>query len=445
MSFVDEYRQKLVSADEAVKVVKSGDWVDYGMTLSVPYDLDIALAKRKDELKDIKVRGLLAPRPLQIVEQDKEGSVFTYDSWHFSGYERSNQTNNVYFTPHLYRNKPLHYRKSLTVDVAMMMVAPMDDKGYFSFSLTNSASKAILETAKIVILEVNEKLPRTCGLSEDAIHISEVDYIVEGSNLDIPTIPKAPVTDVDRKIAELIVPEIPNGAVLQLGIGGLPNYIGEALANSDIKDLGVHTEMLVDAYLDLEKAGKLTNNSKNIDKGRGVWAFCMGSQELYDWVRENPASASAPVNYTNSPYVIAQNDNVISVNNCIEIDLFGQVCAESSGTRQISGTGGQLDFVTGAYMSNGGKSFICLSSSFTDKKTGELKSRIVPTLPLGGIVSVPRSQVHYIATEYGVVNLAGRSTWEMAEALISIAHPQFRDALVKQAEAVNIWRKSNKR
>ena len=206
----------------------------------------------------------------------------------------------------------------------------------------------------------------------------------------------------------------------------------------------MHTEMLVDAYLTLYEQGKLTNKRKVLDKGKGAWTFCLGSRKLYDWVDVNPSLAAYPVDYTNDPAVIAQMDNFISVNNCVEVDLYGQISAESAGVRHISGTGGQLDFVTGSYLSRGGKSFICFRSSANDKKSGRNSSRVVPTLPTGGIVTDPRSQVHFLVTEWGKVNLAGCSTWERAEKIISIAHPDFREDLIKEAEKMNIWRRSNK-
>ena len=270
--------------------------------------------------------------------------------------------------------------------------------------------------------------------------------IVEGNNEPIGILPGggAP-TDVDVAVAKLIVEEIPNGACLQLGIGGMPNTVGSMIAESDLKDLGVHTEMYVDAFVDIARAGKINGSQKNIDRGRQVYAFGAGTQKLYDYIHENPALMSAPVNYTNDVRTIAALDNFISINNAVDVDLFGQVNAESSGIKHISGAGGQLDFVLGAYLSKGGKSFICCSSTFMDKKTGKLASRIRPTLAPGSIVTDTRANIHYLVTEYGKVCLKGLSTWERAEAIISVAHPDFRDELISQAEAMHIWRKSNKR
>ncbi|MBT9147672.1 MAG: Succinyl-CoA:coenzyme A transferase [Syntrophomonadaceae bacterium] len=212
----------------------------------------------------------------------------------------------------------------------------------------------------------------------------------------------------------------------------------------DHGDIGCHTEMLVDAYLSLFKAGKLTNSSKNTDRGKSAWTFCFGSQKLYDWVDHNPSLAAYPVSYTNSPHIMSQNDNLITINNCVEVDLFGQISSESAGTRQISGTGGQLDFLTGGFMSKGGKSFICFTATCADKDNGMVRSRVVLVLPPGETVTGPRAQAHYLVTEYGKVNLSGLSTRERAEKVISLAHPDFRDELVKEAQELNIWRWSNK-
>ena len=287
-------------------------------------------------------------------------------------------------------------------------------------------------------------MPRCHGGSEANVHISQVSYIVEGDNPAIGELGAGgPATDVDKKVAELIVDQIPNGACLQLGIGGMPNAVGSLIAESDLKDLGVHTEMYVDAFVDIAKAGKITGAKKNIDRYRQAYGFGAGTKKMYDYLDENPELMSAPVSYTNDIKNIAALDNFISINNCVDLDLYGQISSESSGTKHISGAGGQLDFVLGAYMSNGGKSFICCSSTFTDKQ-GVVHSRIRPTLVDGSVVTDTRANTHYIVTEYGMVNVKGLSTWQKAEAIISVAHPDFRDELIKEAEKMHIWRRSNK-
>lgn len=440
------YREKLVSPEKAAEVVKSGDWVDYSFCLGQPIAIDKALAKRKEELVDVKIRGGIRMSPLAVIEADPKREHFIYNSWHFSGLERKLCDQGLCnYIPMLYRNLPLYYRKSLQVDVAFLSVSPIDEAGYFSFSLTNSASMAIVEKAAVVVIEVQPNLPVVKHGQEEKVHIDQVDFIVENIEQPLSTLPEIKATEAELKIATSIMAEIPDGATIQLGIGGLPNTIGTMLAKSDLRDLGFHTEMLVDAYRIMDEAGKLTNMKKSLYKGKGVFSFCAGSESLYEWVRNNDDIAACPVNYVNDPAVIAQLDNFISINNCIEVDLYGQVTAEASGKRQISGTGGQLDFLTGAYLSNGGKGFIALTSTFTDRKTGELKSRLVPSLPEFTAITNPRTQAHYLVTEWGIADLAGRSTWERAERVIEIAHPKFHESLIQEADKLGIWCRSNKR
>lgn len=444
MNFAEEYKRKLKTPEEAVKLVKDGDWVDYSVGIGFPVLLDAALAKRKDELRDIKIRGSLAMQPIQAVEQDRERRTFTYNSWHCSGYERKLCDEGLCnYIPMIFRNMASYYRRYLTVNVAMISVAPMDSKGFFNFSMVNCTTRAILDAADLIILEVNEHMPCVYGGQEDCIHISEVDVVVEGEHKPLAQLPVPPATEIDEKIASLLLPHIPDGATIQLGIGGMPNSVGKLMAESDLKDLGMHTELLSDGFVDLYEAGKLTNSRKTLHRGKGVFGIALGSQRLYDWVGENQGLLSFPMDYVNQPSVMAQMENMISINNCIAIDLYGQVSSESAGTRHISGTGGQLDFSTGAYDAPGGKGFICMTSSYRDK-AGNLKSRILPKFTEGDIITTPRTQAFYIVTEYGIVNLAGRSTWERAELLISLAHPDFRDELIAAADKQKIWRSSNR-
>ena len=441
--YASEYRKKLVSAEQAAGLVRSGMWLDYGMALCMPVAVDAALAQRRDELTGVSIRGIMAMRPLAVVEQDPEQKAFSYSSWHLSALERHwAEHGRCDYIPMAYSNKPEIYRKCLEVDIAFLSVPPMDRHGFFNFSLANSATMAVLETAKTVVLEINEALPVCRGGLEECIHIRNVDYIVEGGRHPLVELPASPVSDVERRIASQIVSQLKDGSTIQIGIGGVPNAVGEVLAESDLKDLGMHTEMLADAFLKLHQCGKLTNARKNIDRHKGVWSFCAGSTELYDWVADNPGLASYPVNYTNAPHIMGQNNRLITINCCIEADLFAQISSESSSVRQISGTGGQLDFVHGSFISDGGKSFICMASTFTDKKSGEVKSRIVPVLPQGEIVTAPRSQIHQLVTEWGAAVLAGLSIKERCQAIIGLAHPDFRDQLGREAEKLGLTKRS---
>lgn len=447
MGYAEEYQKKLVSADEAVKVVQSGDWVDYGWCNGTADALDQALAKRTDELKDVNVRGGILLKLPAIFEREDAGEHFTWNSWHMSGVERKLISRGcAYYAPIRYSELPRYYRESNTKKnaVAMFQVAPMDKHGFFNFGPNASHLAAVVETSAKVIVEVNENMPRCLGGTENNVHISDVDFIVEGSNPPIGELGGGgAASEVDKAVAKLIVNEIPDGACLQLGIGGMPNAVGSLIAESDLKDLGVHTEMYVDAFVDIAKAGKINGSRKNIDRFRQAFAFGCGTKKMYDYLDENPEILSAPVSYTNDIRSISALDNFMSINNAVDLDLFGQINSESSGTKHISGAGGQLDFVLGAYLSKGGKSFICCSSTYKTKD-GQVKSRILPTLNPGSIVTDTRANTHFLVTEFGIVNIKGLSTWEKAEAIISIAHPDFRDELIAEAEKMNIWRRSNK-
>lgn len=445
MKVYEEYHNKLKTPEEAVKIVKDGDWVDYSQTCSFPAALDRALASRRDELHDVKVRNAISMKPIQIVEQDREQQAFTYNVWHCSGLDRSYvDQGQAYFTPMLFRDCGSYYSKGIApVDVAMVSVSPMDEHGNFSFGLTNCCMQEILDAANYIIVEVNEQMPFVYGMACDHIHIRDVDCVVESSD-DICTVPRSEAKEIDRQIANQIFPYLEDGVTLQLGIGGMPNALGSLIAQSDLKDLGMHTELMSDGYLDLYKAGKITNGRKKLQRCKGVFSICNGSKELYEFLDHNIDVLSAPMCYVNNPETIRQLDHFISINGCMAMDLYGQVCSESAGTRQISGTGGQVDFVTGAYAAEHGKAFLAMTSAFTDKK-GQTHSRILPKFTEGDIITTPRAQAPYMVTEYGVACLSGRTVWQRAEAIISIAHPAFRDELIAAAEVQKIWRRSNKR
>ena len=434
---LNDYSMKFVTPEvAAAKAVRSGDWVDYGFGAGFPELMDKALAGRKGELKDVKIRGGLVIRPrIETVECDPEQSSFSYYSWHIGDYERTLQSRGLcQFIPMILRSLPELYRRHIRVDVAFVPVSLPDKHGYCGLGISNYAWRTIFENARTVVFEINEHLPRLQGVDGcHRVHLSEADFIVEGKHEPLPLRTYRAPSPLDIEIAKHVVKEIPDGAVLSLGVGGVPFTVAQMLAESDVKDLGCHTGTISDAFLALYRAGKLTNKMKEIDNGYSSWNLAMGSQELYDWLDEEPMLfRPADVDYIHSPERISSMKHVISVNGGVELDLMGQENAESAGSRQLSGTGGQLDFLEGAFRSEGGKGFVCLAATHK-KKDGSLKSNIVPFIQGGSTVSAPRGMIQYVATEYGVAKLSGLSLRERAEAMIGIAHPDFRDELGRYA------------
>jgi acyl-CoA hydrolase len=407
-------------------------WLDYGGALSQPDAFDKALAARRDALDNVKIRSTLSLRPRAVLEADPEGKHFFWFSWHFSGYDRKkHDAGRCNYIPLNLGEVPDYYRRFVgPVDIVILKTCPMDDDGYFNLSATNVWHRAVIERARMVIVEVSEGLPYVYG-EQNGIHISEVDYIIQGDNEPAPELPNPPPGEIDRAVARQIAAEVGDGACLQIGIGGMPNAVCSLLLESGVSDLGIHTEMLVDGIVDLYKAGRVTGSRKTLDRGKIIYTFALGSKELYQTIHRNQDFNCCPVEYTNSPHIIMQNERMISINNTTQVDLQGQAASESDGHRHISGTGGQLQFVRGAYAAQGGKSFICLASTY--ERRGERRSRIVLNLTPGNIVTTPRSDVMYVVTEYGMVNLKGKSVAERAQALISIAHPDFREGLERQA------------
>jgi butyryl-CoA:acetate CoA-transferase len=445
VDYCAEYLRKLTPVDEAVKVVKSGDLVHYGEFVMNSSYLDAALAKRVDELYNVNIRTTTCPFQPKTVLADPERNHIVYDDYHMSAASRKlhdkSLCNYIPFTYH--EGNSFYDRGYLDPDVAFIKVAPMDKHGFFNFGTSVSFTPNICDKSKIVVAEVNNYIPICLGGSRESIHISEIDYIVEGDNQPLAQLPELPISDIDKTIASLVMGEIEDGACLQLGIGAMPNTVGAMIAQSNLKDLGVHTEMLCDSFVDMYEAGRITGKCKQLDKRKMVYTFAMGTNKLYNFLDKNPSCAIYPVEYTNDPFIIGQNDKVVGINNAIEVDLYGQVASESSGIRHISGTGGQLDFILGSYYSKGGKGLICLTSTFVNKN-GSLQSRIKPMLTPGAVVTVPRSINFYVITEYGIAMLKGKSTWQRAEALINIAHPDLRDELIREAERMRIWVRSNK-
>ena len=443
LNCVGLYKEKLTTAAKAVQIIKSGDWVDYGHFICAPIELDKALAKRVGELSDVKVRAVGFPGISQVAAVDPARTGFVYNNWHFTGGDRVLHDKGLCnYIPLLYHEGPGYYdRGSSDIDVYIVRTTPMDKDGMFNFGISNSFQRSQIERAKKVIVEVNNKIPYCFGGYNETIHISEVEYVVETDNPELFCLPEPAIGEVDQNIAERVVAEVENGSCLQLGIGAMPNAIGKMIASSGLKDLGVHTEMLCDSFVDMYEAGCISGRNKTGNLGKMVYTFALGSQKLYDFIDKNSVCSSFPVDYTNDFQRIAANDKAISVNNAVEVDLYGQVSSESFGFRQISGTGGQFDYNYGSYHSKGGKSFICLSSTKKDK-AGNIKSRIQPFLENGTIVTLPRTITQCVVTEYGMAELKGKSTWERAEALIGIAHPDFREELCQKAQKMNIWNTS---
>ena len=449
------YKEKLRTAAEAARIIEPGDWVDYGMFNGKPVAFDQALAARKEELSDINVMTAVTVPPIpEVVMKDPQGNVFSYLDLHFSAASRIMQEKcgGVFYHPVVFGEAEEYFYQSLDDPekigaprrkAFVVRTTPMDKNGYFNFGLHNAVAYSQMQSTYNVIVEVNKNLPRALGGAREQVHISEVDYIIESEDEPLFALPNTEPTETDYKIAEHVMHHLRDGCCIQLGIGGMPNLLGKLINETDLKDLGGNTEMLVDAYMDMWESGKMNGRRKNVDEGKIVYTFCLGSQELYDWIDNNTALASYNVGYANHPVRLSQIDNLISINQAVQVDLFSQVNAESTGFRQVSGNGGMSDYVNGAYWSKGGRSLICLPSTYTDKE-GQLHSRIVPLLDPGSIATVSRQMVHIIVTEYGWESFKGTSSWARAEKLISLAHPDFRDELIKEAQKMKIWRRTNK-
>lgn len=421
-----------LTAEQAAGLVKSGMWLDYGFGVCQPDAFDAALGARASDLQGVKVRSCITMRPRAYHAADPAGERILSLSWHMSGYDRRQHDEGRcnYMPLNLGEWPDLYHRYIERVDIAIIQVCPKDAGGFYNFSAAASYHWALVKKAEIVILEVNPSLPYCFG-KENAVHESEVDFVIDGDGRPAAELPQSATNDVDLAIARLVADEITDGDCLQIGIGGLPNAVCQALAQASVRDLGVHTEMMVEGLMELVKAGAVTGARKQVDVGKAVYAFAIGSRDLYSYIDRNPVFETRAVDYTNLPQFVARNDNVVAVNSTGQMDLQGQAASESSGHRHFSGTGGQLGFVRAAYQSKGGRAFLCMPS--THEKNGLRKSRVVVDLPGGTVVTVPRTDVMYAVTEYGMVCLKGKSVAERAMAMISIAHPDFREELERDA------------
>lgn len=450
MTFLEEYKSKLITAEKAAGLVKSRDHIAYGYFNLFPADFDKALSKRAGEenLKDVTIDAAGSVRVPEVVKNDPDLKTFYYTSAHYSGVDRIfGDKNRISY--HITQYHDLWKIRGDAVqpwnkkNIIALLATPMDAHGNFNFGMAASDTAAVIKNSDIVIVEVNEKLPYCLGGANECINIKDVDYIIE-SDERVFVMPDAKEPNAnEKKIAQHIMAMIPDRACLQLGIGGVPNTIGSLIAKSDLKDIGVQTEMFCDAMTEMYKAGKITNKYKVRDTGRSIFTFCFGNKKTHEFLHHNPQVAAYDCNYTNNPKYIAMEDNVISINNIIEVDLLSQVCSESNGLRQISGTGGSLDYHIGAWESKGGKGIFAFESTYTDK-SGNKHSNIKPLLTTGAVVTCPRTLLHYLVTEHGVVNFKGRSIWGRAEGAIELAHPDFRDELIKNAQEMKIWSPTNK-
>lgn len=420
-----------ITVKEALKLVQSGDKIVTGMAANEAYSFLSEIHTIADKVSDVTIINCLSVAQYEFMKKEYKES-FNIDGFFFSGTMRKSYLNgNVAFLPNhlhlagrkwLFRNTP-----SIYIGTASLP----DENGMISLSTSNVYEMDVLKAAKIKILEVNPNYPNTHG--DLRLHQSEVDYLVN-VDYDIMLLPDVEISDKDEKIGKFISEFINDGDCLQLGIGSIPNAVANQLVGK--KDLGVHTEMFTTGFMNLYRAGAISNTKKNTHKGKMVAAFALGTQELYDFINENPLVEIRNGHYVNDPYVIGLNDNQVSINSTIEIDLTGQCCSESIGTRQFSGTGGQSDTAVGAQRSKNGRSFIALHSTAMVRNSDGIKvemSKIVPTLKNGAIVSLSRNDVDYVVTEYGVASLRGANVKERAESLIAIAHPKFRDELKMEA------------
>ena len=428
MDYKAIYANKLMSLSDAAAKVESGWMIGMDAAAAHPAALVSAIAARAKagEISGVKIDTLLDVEPLECYADPELNGKFNGVSWFTGGYARK-AVNAGYadFIPTYYRDSPGNVRRLYDYDVFITEVSPMDKHGYFSLSTVSSMSEAKLDKAKRVFVVVNDRQPRAvCGLQ---VHVSQVDAIVE-NNHELPVLPPVKLDDVSVTIGNLIAEQIPDGACIQLGVGTIPDATGMALKAKH--DLGIHTEMFVDSMIELLECGAVNNSKKQIHRGQCVTTFAFGSKRIYDFIDDNPGIAILPVDYVNDPNVICKNDNMISINAAVEVDLMGQVCAESIGTRHLSGTGGQVDFVRGACQSKGGKSFI----AFTSTAKNGMVSKIQPTLTPGAVVTTSKNDVDYIVTEYGIAQLRGLPLSKRVANLIAIAHPDFRDELTFEAK-----------
>lgn len=433
MNVLELYQKKRSDPEEIASKVTSGFKMMSDIGLQSPKVMMAAIVDyiTKNNLTGISIHGALDIYPYEFfTDPDVARNQIEYVSWFSNALARKTiNAGLATYIPGHYHDLPNLIDKYHEYDAMCALVSPMDEHGWFSFGTDGSLTEALLRKSKQIFLEVNPNMPRC--LHGPAVHISQVTALCE-SDYPLVTLPAPELDETSTTIGNLIAEEIPDGACLQLGIGAIPDAVGLALKGK--RNLGIHTEMLTSSMIDLIECGAVDNSMKQIHRGRTVATFTLGSRKIYDYINNNPTVEILPATYVNDPYVICQNNNMISVNAALEIDLYGQVCAESNGTMHVSGTGGQLDYVRGAIKSKGGKSFIAFASTAKN----DTISKIAPMLKPGAIVSTTKNEVDYVVTEYGMAKLRGKTASQRAKALISIAHPKFRDELIFSAKKQNL-------
>jgi 4-hydroxybutyrate CoA-transferase len=434
MEFNRVLQSRITTAEGAVRNIQSGQRIFLTGNCSVPQTVLKALVEYAPQLTDVEICQALSVGPADYVESAMEGHLRVNTMFISSNIRKAVQSGRADFTPVLLSEFPLLFKNGfLPIDVALVHVSPPDEHGFCSFGIETGLTKSPAESAKVIIAEVNQQMPRALG--DAFIHVSRLHHMVP---VDYP-LPELMMSEegpdhVIETIASFIAELIPDGATMQMGIGAIPDAVLKFLF--DKKDLGVHSELFSDGVIDLVDAGVLTNSRKSIHRGKIAAGFVIGSTRLYKWVDDNPMIELHPTEYINDPFVIAQNDRQVAVNSAIEVDITGQVCADSIGPKLYSGVGGQLDFIYGASRSKGGVPIIALPSTAT-LKNGEIISRIVPMLKQGAGVVTTRNHIRYVVTEYGIASLYGKTIRQRAQALIDIAHPEFREGLAREAKSLN--------
>ena len=448
MNVKEMYQRKLMTPQEAARMVKDGSEVWAGIAVPIPIALVNALVERENEVNDITVNIIVDLYPqIKWRNQNRESHV-KVDCGYPTASRDKVQSGDFTLTPGRFWEGPKIYTdpRIRPMNVAMLMVTPMDKHGYFCLGLGADSTLSIARNAArrrregddsyMVLVQVNNKVPRSRG--ENYIHISEVDAIVE-QDQDLACLPEGVIGEEEMMIGRYCAEFVKDGSTIQLGIGSIPNAVAKVFLESGVKDLGIHSEMACDTMRELAEAEIVTNRRKSFMPHKSIFTFAMGTQKLYDWIDDNPGVEFYSVDFVNDPYIIGKNDNLVSINACLEIDLTGQICSESMGWKQYTHPGGQLDFVEGAFRSNGGVSIIATQSTATPSSSGGKRiSKIVPNIAPGGIITTPRSCADYVITEYGVAHIKGQSIRQRVRNIINVAHPDYRDELEFEARRRNL-------